>query len=301
MPAPGSDIHPAARPAAVHECSFPPSSPGGTFPGPGPCECGKTRAQGQADDLLTQAALASAGAYPLPEEPFLTGVRSGTWHAIRRDDASWTIRHLGRYAETTAACGQPARLTLKWPGYRRTEIPVTWRPCPECAWIAADARGDLAGEVQRLIPAGDQGAILARLIPDPMIAATAAAMVTEAAAIDGEEHQDPDGGLHPATIQLLGAITRHAPAVLYPLDCAEGDCGHGGTGRMGCPEVSASAACPECSLRQGPWAGELDGTFWPGLTTPAPCPVLIMLAAHATVLLDEAKRRHGTPAGNSGG
>jgi hypothetical protein len=275
-----------------HACSFPCNPPGGSFLEPGPCECGKTYAQGQADELLAAAAEAAAAAYPLPDTPFLTGV-SDRWHAIHRADAEWAVRQHGKDPAVHAACGKLARLARAWPVYGE-DRPRWLHRCPECAWTVAAETGDLDQQLQALIPPAADHAVLARLLSDPLIAVTAAARLVEAVT-SGHADYDPD---HPAVIQLLAAITRHAPVILVPEDCAEGTCGHcedaaetGGGQPRECPRPDAAAACAECSLQAGQWAGEWEGQYLSECTITAPCPVLTALAEHAAKALEDTQRR----------
>jgi len=274
--APGIDT---VRRLGLHVCEFT-GVPG--QPEPGPCECGRTYAQAEADRHFTTAAAMVAAAYPLPDADYLTGIQD-TWHAVSHADADWSIRRSGRHI-TTAVCGRPTRLALKYPVYRRGRRPVSYKPCPECAWTVATARGEIDVEVARLMPGGEDRQVLARLIPDPLIAVTAAAMIVEAAA-GGHGDYELD---HPSTIALLAAVERHAPVILTPEDCADGDCEHGDGGE--CPRPHANAACEACSLQVGPWAGEWEGTFRHECTVPAPCPPLIQLAGYARKALEEAKQ-----------
>jgi hypothetical protein len=47
----------------AHKHAFPCNPPGGTFLNPGPCECGKTYAQNEADKALRHAVAALMSAY----------------------------------------------------------------------------------------------------------------------------------------------------------------------------------------------------------------------------------------------
>lgn len=177
-------------------------------------------------------------------------------------------------------------------------------PCPECAWIVAGEAGELDLQVQALVASAADYAVLARLMPDPMIAVTAAAMLVEAA-LSGHAEEEFD---HPATIQLLAAITRHAPVILVPEDCAERSCEHytdtceEGSGQpweWANPE--AAVACAECSLQDGQWAGECEGRYRSECTITAPCAVLTALAAHAEQALAESRRRQQAAAKREAG
>lgn len=218
---------------------------------------------------------------PLPEAPYLTGVQDG-WHAVSRENLEWTREYApGIY--TTSVCGKPVRLALKYGAYDPASDVVASNRCPDCAWIVAGEKGDLDAEVQRLMPADEDRAALDLLIPDALIAVTAAAMIVEAITIG---HDDYDIDDEMAKVQLLAAITRHAPVVLLTEECADGGCEHDGS--PGCPE--AAVGCAACSLRHGSWAGEWQGTFRNECTIPAPCAVLIQLAEAAKEMLAEAKR-----------
>lgn len=80
-------------------------------------------------------------------------------------------------------------------------------------------------------------------------------------------------------MQLLVAVSAHAPAGLVAQECVDGDCGHGED--RSCPTVAV--VCPACSEQIGAWAGEREGVCLPEVTIGAPCEVLRALAAHYRV------------------
>jgi hypothetical protein len=218
---------------------------------------------------------------------------AGEWHAARRGDAERAVARHGKDPAVITVCGRPAMLARAWPVYGGEKRPAASDQCPECAWAVAAERGELGAQVKALAPSPAQHAALARLLPDPLIAVTAAAMLVEAAAGGYGEHE-PD---HPQVIQVLAAVTRHSPVILLPEDCAEGSCEHypdgyeTGSGQpWECPMPDASAACKACSLQAGGWAGEWEGQFLSECTIPAPCPVLTALAEHAAGALEKARR-----------
>ena len=214
----------------------------------------------------------------------LTGVQRG-WHAVARDALKYAALMSSGTQVAYAECGALVRVS-KHGAYKRDGYPVMHGPCPECAWAVAAGASELEEEIQRLMPSNEDREVLARLGVDPLIAVTAAAQLAEAART-GRGDYEAD---HPATVQTLAAISRHAPVILVPEDCAEGSCEHyppgydplNGRGFQ-CSRPEASAACAECSLQAGQWAGEWEGQY--ELVIPAPCTVLTRLAAHAAEAL----------------
>lgn len=211
------------------------------------------------------------------------------WHAVPRANmlharSGFAAACCGAYAEIAMAELQP---------YRRDAHPVTFGPCPECAWAVALANGTLDEEAARLAPTGKDRETLARLLPDPSIAVQAARDILAAAR---HEHGPWDLEENPApVIQLLAAVTRHTPVVLLPEGCAEDDCDHlydeaTDTFRESCPRPGASAGCPACSLQAGPWAGQWEGVFLSECIIPAPCAALARLAEAARTALEDARK-----------
>lgn len=227
----------------------------------------------------------------LPDVPYVRGyIRGGQDHAVDRAEALTAYRD-GRERQAAAACGLQVHLSPR-PFDRAHLHPPTCpacarlgrdertcprlHMCPECAWTAALANGPEAieAELDALTPTEQERALLARLIPDPLIArhlceAIIAAAQAPADALTLDPPQE--------TVQLLVAATRHAPTALVWQPCSEGGhiLEHAADER--CP---AEAACPVCSVRAGDWAGESAGQIIPACCVPAPCSVLTTLAAH---------------------
>jgi hypothetical protein len=179
-------------------------------------------------------------------EQFAIGVQDG-WHAI----PSGSIL-AGCTGHRWAACGALVRTTKYEQPYDPRAIPVSFDPCPDCLWIAAARSGML-------------DAALAMLTHP--VAHDAAAGILNLA---GRMESDDDD---PACIQLLAAVTRHAPVALVSEECSEGDCEHEGN----CPET---LACRACSLQAGGWAGEWEGRYREECTIPGPCAPLLAIAEH---------------------
>lgn len=189
---------------------------------------------------------------------FLTGVQNG-WHAI--DSAPFgAAAECGEHA--WALCGAIVRVAgAKYQPYDPYGYPVLHDRCPACFWTVAAGSGTLDAAVARLAdPSG--GRCLEQEITAAIVAQHRA----------GEEH-DPAGA---AVIQLLAAVSAHAPVALLCEACSEGECDHEGS----CP---SRTACRACSLQDGSWAGEWQGGFRDECTIEAPCAVLLALAASAGV------------------
>lgn len=264
-------------PGQPHECAFVLPAHDGT---PAPCSCGKTYAQQQADLQYEQACAAVAAAYPLPDVDFLSAGAGDEMHAVPRAHAvEWTARQ-GREPAVLAVCGQTAILTAEQDAYGTGTRLHALPRCPGCAWHVAAARGTLAGQVQTLVPYPEERAILAGLLPDPLIAAATAEKLIAAAGVGPGGFDPEESGL----VQLLVAVDRHRPVILVSGECTDGECqdcpGSSGTGR--CLSRDAYAACRECSLQAGPWAGELEGRFFlTACRIGAPCEILRSIARYA--------------------
>jgi hypothetical protein len=210
-------------------------------------------------------------AVTLPDVPYLTGVGRG-WHAIDLPSMDY-LRTGPADSVAFAVCGELVRVAPRSGAYNRGDVPVTYGPCQMCAWTVAAATGTLEQEIARLEPKGNELAALARVLPDPMLAAKICrAILTE---------PDWEPG-HPASIQLLAKVAVHRPVLLLPEGCAEGDCGHI-TDDAECSYPDAAVGCKACSLQTGSWAGEWEGQFREECTIPAPCAVLLALAKYAGV------------------
>jgi hypothetical protein len=191
--------------------------------------------------------VSSTGEIPV----FLAGVQDG-WHAIPPEGIM-----RGCDGHAWSACGLIVRVARDDSGEPRSwqpgEPPQSCRPCPACFWTAAAKTGQLDAALETL--------------NDPLARATAAAVVAGSGWFLAGDWDDSSG------LQLLAAVTRHAPAELVSEGCAEGDCDHDGR----CP---ARTACPACSLQAGSWAGEWEGQFRDECTILAPCAVLLAIADH---------------------
>ena len=120
--------------------------------------------------------------------------------------------------------------------YDPDTYPAKWDPCPQCRWTVAAMTGTFEAALASL--------------KDPRARAVALAILAK----PGED--DPED---PAVIQLLAAVSRHAPVSLVAEECAEGDCEHVAAG--GKPgECPGRLACRACSLQAGDWARGMAGT-----------------------------------------
>ena len=199
---------------------------------------------------------------------YLTGVHSG-WHAIAKDALQYAavmgLGAAGRVLIVPAECGTLVRLAPKYGIYKRDTLPVTYDPCPECAWAVALATGGVDREIALISPDEQESAALARLGHDPLLPGLLCRAVLAAA-------EDPSG---PAVIRQLAAITRHRPGLTCAEECADGGCGH-----QPCTYPGSQAVCWTCSLRTGGEAGEWAGHLMEECAVTAPCGVLTALAIH---------------------
>jgi hypothetical protein len=199
-------------------------------------------------DLTPQPALQLASV-------FLVGVQD-EWHAI---DAPATALRCELHA--WAVCGAVVRQAEPDQPYDFTAYPVSLGACPECLWTVA-ARTDALD------------AALATL-GHPLAHDIAAAVLNEAGRRELDLYDAPE------MIDLLTAVSRHAPARLVSEECRDGDCEHEGD----CPGRSACAAC---SLQAGSWAGEWEGQYRDECAITSPCAPLLALAAHFGVVAPAA-------------
>lgn len=203
---------------------------------------------------------------PLPEvitaPRFLAGVQH-EWHAID----PLAVRppgFPGCHAHAGALCGDIVRIARDdLQPYRPGEPPQSFAPCPACRWeVAATTNTQAAALVA---------------MSDRLAQSVAAAILVWAR----DEGRDLDDG---RTLQLLAHVSRHEPVLLTAEGCAEGDCDHE-DGQ--CP---GNLACQACSLQASGWAGEWEGTYLDECTIPAPCGVLLAIAAHYGVQVPEVSR-----------
>ncbi|WP_219419612.1 hypothetical protein [Pseudonocardia nigra] len=200
----------------------------------------------------------AVGGDPRVVETPLTGIAAGAWHAAEQVHPP---RVPGDPEQGLAVCGQggvtvAAKFGAFDPDRDRDHT------CHECAWTVAIRTGTLDAEVDRL--SGADGA--------PTMAAQVARAIVTAQSETGAGHELD----HPYTVQLLAAVSAHAPTPLISPECGEGACEH--PREQSCPTVAL--ACLACSQLSGGWAGEWEGTCMPECTVPAPCEVLRTLATH---------------------
>lgn len=110
--------------ATEHKHSFPCNPPGGTFLHPGPCECGKTNEQDEADRLLAMALEHVERAYGIP--PRVSTHWALAYGSENLNDGSGCVEH---YDDE-----EDAREHLKWRTagsvVRRTVIALRWETAP---------------------------------------------------------------------------------------------------------------------------------------------------------------------------
>lgn len=186
---------------------------------------------------------------PTADDPatWLVGVGRLGWHAVER------VLPLGG---GWAVCGDRVRMAPKYGRY--TTARLSQPICSACAWWAAIRSDALPAAIGRL--------------PEPV--RPLAEQIIARADSDGYELD------HPRTVQLLTAVTDHAPTPLVGIDCAESGCGHDGD----CP--TTGWACDVCSLRAGGWAGAWEDTYFPECVVVAPCSVLTAIAGHYDVSIE---------------
>jgi hypothetical protein len=238
----------------------------------------------------------------LPDEPYVAGMcHDHEVHAVPREWAQHAIdQQMDGPVAAAAVCGGLTTIMLAMSSlseWRSTRL------CGHCGWAIAIETGTIDQRLDALTPTGRTRATLTRLTGDPLVARRLfEAVIARASGPDAEYELG-----HGATIQILATITRHAPVLGLPEECAEDSCDHRhadpaaqapdmtlDTSRE-CDYPVASAVCPACTLRAGGWAGEWEGQFMGECYIHAPCGVLAALAAHYKV-----KIRHADPSGITG-
>lgn len=197
-----------------------------------------------------------------------TGFRDGVWHALGDPypsvgDASGTTGPASDVA--TGAAGTRARTTLcgavadvaRKVGLFDPERPAA--TCPQCVWWEAIRTDTIPAAIARL--AGPPRRALAVALAEAILAAA---------------ENGGDGIGHPATVELLAAVSAHAGEALIAGDCVEDGCDH--PGEAACPITVV--ACRACSVIAGGWAGEWEGRYSVEATVETPCSLLTTMAAH---------------------
>lgn len=193
-------------------------------------------------------------------DPPVTGSSGDGWHAVVR---AYAPRVGEGQVCGEAACGATVTVAAKYGPFDPDRFPA--RTCALCLWTVALRDGSLVERYRRLAEAEGTPGLAARV---------AEAIVAAQSQHDaGYELDDP------ASVQLLAAVTAHAPTLLIDEDCAEGGCGH--PRYEPCPTVAM--VCLTCSQLAGSWAGEREGAVMHECTISAPCEVLSTLAAHFQV------------------
>lgn len=184
------------------------------------------------------------------------------WHAVDRlcvADGGWPAGW--------SPCGALVRVAARYGAYRDAHLPGP--VCAACVWWLAIRSESVAAEIARL--------------PE-QVRSLAERIIMRA---DDDGYEVP----HPRTIQLLAAVTDHAPTRLVSGECTEGS--HDHDGNHPCPVVAWG--CDACSVTAEGWAGEWEGTYFPECVVDSPCSVLTTLAAHYSVRLGQLPKVEPAP------
>jgi hypothetical protein len=224
---------------------------------------------------------------PAAADGYVIGFHGDAWHAIPRrlaEHATATARPGGQPPVALAACHALAVVDGALARYERAVQPVSFGPCPECAWQLAIETGSTGREVALLSPTPAAATAMARAGADPMLARQVLLAILAAAA---KEYYDEDGLGHPGTVELLAHATRHRPLLYLSAECAEGceACRPGpGATIPQCSYPGAVGACGTCTLHVGDWAGEWAGRPVDGALVRTPCSALTALATRYSLL-----------------
>lgn len=200
-----------------------------------------------------------------PATPPLTANDRSGWHAV-----GWQLPPIADDQTTPwgrTYCGTIAQITPRVGAFDPATL-ATNRACLECVWWHAIYTNTVDAQLARL---GDgAGRELAVAIARAILAAA-----PDDCEVD-----------HPATVDLLAAVTAHAGESLVGEECAEGSCEHRGDG-IPCP--TTVGACRACSVQAGGWAGEWEGQYRPEATVIGPCSLMRAMAAHYGIPIDTAR------------
>jgi hypothetical protein len=245
---------------------------------------------------MAEATKTSAGKMPqLPDGPYLIGTEtSGDTHALARDEVLRAVdKHGGvQGTEVRTACGRAAALLApRWGAFEHGNRYLE-DTCPWCRWTVAIAKNAIQAELDALAPDPDELPVFARVVGEPMmVVRICEAIIATTSGPDGrEDGYDLD---HPHVINLLAHATAHAPMLLLPEGCSEGDCDHQpeeewSNPNWRCPYPEAAVGCGACSAQAGSYAGSWEGQFCLECTVYSPCDVLRAFAKHFGLALDRA-------------
>lgn len=202
---------------------------------------------------------------PTTTATYLCGTTGGYGgiHAMTHESALWD----------RAVCGAPCKIASRWGEYR-SGLPAALATaeylCPACAWTVALTQGTGVAELAFWTDHGAGG-------PSGDLAhRTAAALLAAVADADDELADRP-------ALRLLAQVSAHWPVDLLPEDCAEQTCDHDTAEQCA---AGGSVACPACSIRSGPEAGEWEGQYQVPAATP--CSALLAVAQCADVAVEVA-------------
>jgi hypothetical protein len=207
--------------------------------------------------------------------PYLAGieVNGSTMHALAHADVAEAVRTRGlpEMCRVSTVCGSVAYVVPSGSSFNARNPELVNERCTACAWIVAFATGDLESELARLEPSELDQIAIERFGLDPL----ALRHVCEAivARTQGPRAEFEPGDEH--VIALLRHVVAHAPVVVVPPECAEGECEHERNGSWTCVLYDGTVACEECSFQYGAYAGEYAGLMSGECTVPAPCGVLV--------------------------
>lgn len=174
-----------------------------------------------------------------------------------------------------AVCGAPCQIAPRWGRYRAglpAALNIPESLCTSCAWTVAFALGAQAAELAFWMHHGSNGP------------AGDLARRTATALLHSSHSTEDSADDAPMAVRLLATISAHWPVDLLPEDCVERECDHDYLAQ--CAAQGGSTACPTCSVRSGPEAGEWEGQYM--VSAAAPCSALTAIAEHVNVPVEVA-------------
>jgi hypothetical protein len=197
---------------------------------------------------------------PQAAAEFGVAVLGSAWHAVDLTQPLITGPVKFRWF---SACGLLVNPTERWKTFGDLRATNLSGVCARCLWTVAIRTGTTREELDRI------DAAVAPAPPHVRVVLDLARIILAIA-----DPSDLDEQADPRVVELLAAVSGHVPVAVVEAECSDGDCGHDAEARErpGCPITGW--ACPTCSLRLGPWAGERADHFEPAGIVPPPCSVL---------------------------
>jgi hypothetical protein len=239
----------------------------------------------------------------LDDAPFLIGIedRGAVVHAVLRCEAATASAVTSSESAMTlvaGVCDRWCRLGFGLGAFDSSNEWLSGRDrCPDCAWIVALHSGRIDEQLCALTPRERDRDSLACAIDEPLAAVKIAEAILAAAGYPRTARLFDDDVRPSAVSAQLGHLTRHAPVLLIPEECAERSCEHPAIDDSrgdwrDCTLPDIHVACTACSLvAVDGYARQWAGTVHYECTVAAPCAVLKALGEHYGVTVGDRRER----------